>query len=130
MTTTTYPAHEVVETFTVWAHLDNHNPSREYFRGEVRVLEPTKRNVKKTWVLIANDAFLKRIENGPKPIFLLDDGKTVIPLYISGWSIRGEVWLHNFPVNPDGETRPDGRVIDYSTWALGPRLAYHLKAHE
>lgn len=128
--TTTYPAHEVEDEFTVWAHLDNYEPGRQFLRGTIRVLEPTKPDVSRTWVLLANEQFIERMERGPNPIFLLDDGDAVFPLYVAGWSTRGEVWLHEFPVNPDNRTRPDGRVIDFSTWALGPRIAYHLKAHE
>lgn len=68
------------------------------------------------------------IRDAYKAVYLLDDGLTVRAHYVAGWQPNtGKVYLHPFPVNPDGRTRPDGRVIDYSTWALGPRRCYHVK---
>jgi hypothetical protein len=71
-------------------------------------------------------------------VFLVDDGITCrpcyggstnagnpAPLYPEG-SEPKEI-LYPFPVNPDGKTSADGRVIDYTNWLLGPRKAYLLK---
>lgn len=74
-------------------------------------------------------------------VFLVDDGRTVRPFYVTGWSpldnekapeTRGNVSAQPFPVNygPDGEVRQraDGTgPVDFSTWQLGPHTAYHVK---
>jgi hypothetical protein len=56
-----------------------------------------------------------------------DDGHDVTPLYVTGWQEDGNTFLRRFPLSEG--TRPDnGRPVDMSGWALGPRRAYHLKA--
>lgn len=70
------------------------------------------------------------VRDAGESIFIVDDGITVVPHYVAGWSDkRGELILYPFPTNPDGQTRADrpGGVIDYSMWALGPTRCYHLK---
>lgn len=121
----------ILDRYTVWGHLDNFDPGREHFRGRVTVIESKVDPTEEIYVLEVNEAFMSRIMVGPTPIFLLDTGYRVLPLYVSGWpAAMNSVWLQPFPTNPDKKTRPDGRVIDYKTWALGPRTAYHLKVHE
>ena len=63
------------------------------------------------------------------PVDSIDDGSAVVPHYVGGWNKKfTRVFLYPFPVNPDGRRRHDnGRVIDYSTWAIGPRRSYHVK---
>jgi hypothetical protein len=64
-------------------------------------------------------------------VFLIDDGRTVVPHYVTGWSPAsqsGLIFLHPFPTNPDGRTRSDnGRVIDYDDWFVSARRCYHLR---
>jgi hypothetical protein len=68
-----------------------------------------------------------------KSVYLIDDGRTVRPYYVAGWSTKNDrITLHPFPTNyhPNGEpkTRDDnGRPVDHGMWMLGPRRAYHLK---
>lgn len=85
------------------------------------------------------------MRDATRAVFLFDDGARVVPLYVAGWnaapgidvSLSGDeraavsatprlVYLHPFPLSSG--TRPDnGRPVDMSGWALGPRRAYHLK---
>lgn len=70
------------------------------------------------------------VRDAHSAIYVLDDGASALPYYVVGWSDRrGELMLHPFPTNPDGQTRADrpGEEIDYSTWIKGPTRAYHLK---
>lgn len=64
-----------------------------------------------------------------KCILLIDDGKSVIPHYISGYVESRQAQLfYPFPTNPNNAVRPDnGRPIDFDTWKHGPTKAYHLK---
>lgn len=129
MTTRTRPT--PIETFTVWCALDNYEPTRSYMRSTI---ETFKRHDQKTlaYVMALNNEFRKRVLKGPTPVFLLDDGNTVIPLYTTGWNVElTEIFMAPFPVNPNGELkRPDGEPVDYRGWWLGPRTVYHLKAYE
>lgn len=72
-------------------------------------------------------------------VAIMDDGETCTVHYVAGWNATPDpdfnaglsvpfiIW-HPFPVNPgQAMTRPDGREIDYSAWALGPHTAYHFK---
>lgn len=60
-------------------------------------------------------------------MYVVDDGTKVRPFYVAGWQPGGDVYLHPFPT-ADGAIRPDnGRPVDYSTWIVTPRRAYHIK---
>jgi hypothetical protein len=73
-----------------------------------------------------------------KAAYLLDDGRTVSAWYVSGWNPRDgeeQVHLQRFPVNvnPDGSPRLRGdrpEPVDFSNWALGPRLTFHIKVQD
>lgn len=72
-----------------------------------------------------------------KALYLIDDGRSVRPYYVAGWSQdRDRITLHSFPTDyrPDGSRRmradDERRSVDYSGWMLGPRRAYHLKVSE
>lgn len=68
-----------------------------------------------------------------RAVYLVDDGRTVEPFYVAGYSQeRDTITLHRFPVNfhPDGTPRmraDNGEQVDYSLWMHGPVRAYHLK---
>jgi hypothetical protein len=110
-----------------WAVLDNFEPPRSETNGQAEIWRhPDGHEVIK---IVDAPAHFK---DGHNAIYLLDDGNTVVPYYVVGWNDKAEpvyVLIQPFPANPDGAaTRPDnGQPIDYSTWALGPRRAYHLK---
>ncbi len=75
--------------------------------------------------------------------YLVDDGRTVRPMYVIGYQPGGPSPLYpngtaqNILIAPfptefthDGKRieRADGRgPVDFQTWTLGPRRAYHLK---
>lgn len=67
------------------------------------------------------------LKDASRSVFLLDDGATVAPTYIAGYRQDStELYVQPFPLN--GGTRPDnGRPVDFTSWALSPRRAYHLK---
>ena len=107
------------------ALLDNYEPHRSFANGYA-VLMAGDETRSETVVLDGAAQFA----DAYKAIYLLDDGADVGAWYVSGWSQEGNdrVFLQPFPVNPDGRTRDDtGRVIDYDSWMIGPRRAYHLK---
>lgn len=66
-------------------------------------------------------------------VYLIDDGRTIEAYYIASWHPEGtHVILHPMPTNFDkhGNRRlraDDQRPVDFDTWMLGPRLAWHLK---
>lgn len=113
--------------FTYTTALDNHEPVREEARG---ILEE--------WLWPDTGETTYRIPGGvaqfaTRAVFLIDDGRSVQPLYITGWSGDQDcLFLGHFPVNvnPDGSPRmraDRAEQVDYSTWMLGPHRAYHLK---
>lgn len=66
------------------------------------------------------------IGNDPRAVWLLDDGRRVRPFYTAGWTQdHSRIFLHPFPLDHDPDK--NGRGLDMSGWALGPRRAYHLK---
>lgn len=75
----------------------------------------------------------QREKDAMRAVYLLDDGRSVRPYYVAGYSQeRDRITLHQFPTNyrPDGtrKVRADnGQPVDHGTWMLGPRRAYHLK---
>lgn len=66
-------------------------------------------------------------------LFIIDDGRTVVPRYVAGWHPdKGRIYLHPFPVNVDSDGQPrmradNGGPVDFSTWQLPARRAYHVK---
>lgn len=63
-----------------------------------------------------------------RAVFIIDDGLIARPYYGGGrHPERNTEILTSFPVNPESKTSPDGRIIDFSTWMLGPQKMYHLK---
>lgn len=105
--------------------LDNYSPTRQHFAGYLYryVAEGDRPEC------IAIDVY--QLKDATQAIYLIDDGASVRAFYVAGWQVSNDVtrvFLHAMPTSPDGRTRPDnGRVIDYSTWQLGPRRAYHVK---
>lgn len=68
------------------------------------------------------------LKDSERALYVLDDGSVVVPVWVAGWPQEGsELWAQPFPVN-DGSVRPDnGREVDFASWFLSPRRAYHLK---
>lgn len=115
---------EKISEFRFYTHLDNHEPTRADASGSLEVWK-FPGNSRET-VTIPDASMFKDAE---RALYLLDNGLSVIPYYVAGWnSEKGTIHLKAMPTNPNGETRPDnGQVIDFGTWVLGPRRAYHLK---
>lgn len=114
-------------TLVRWsAPLDNHEPARAWASGYgVCYL----RHGYEPWFRFWPGTQLRDL---PRSILIIDDGKVALPYYCAGWNDKdtanGYVLFQAFPTNPDGRTRPDnGQQVDFSTWVLGPRRAYHLK---
>lgn len=72
-----------------------------------------------------------------RALYIMDDGATVRPLYVSGWqaeTVVEEIYLGEFPLNvkPDGSPRlrsDNAQPVDHSTWLLSARKAYHVKVN-
>lgn len=135
MTNNTPPTPAVLtRTYTYVCQMDNHEPPRSEARGTVEAWTWPDTGEESYRIPDGMTTFLSR---GTNTVFLLDDGRTVRPFYVTGWNPRdGHVTLGPMPVdiNPDGTPRmrtdhPD-RPVDYSTWTLGPARAYHLKIRE
>lgn len=127
MTTSSSHIYETIDRFSVWAHLDNEDPGHTYFHGHIRTFLSTL-DITMIYALEANPAFMELVDRDNLPIFLLDDGESVIPLYVSGQpSSPTELWLSKFPTEAY-KNQPDHGYNDIDTWSLGPRTAYHLKA--
>jgi hypothetical protein len=105
--------------------LDNHDPARNHASGYgVCYLK----HGYEPWFRFWPGDQLREVH---RAILIIDDGKVAAPYYWVGWNAKdqadGYVLFASFPTNPHGRTRPDnGQPVD-STWALGPRRAYHLK---
>jgi hypothetical protein len=78
-------------------------------------------------------------------VALFDYGNVVYPYYVAGWNPRETelqrdeelhwsgmqtVLWNPFPVAADSDTDAKGRPLDYATWQLGPRKAYHFKVRK
>lgn len=110
--------------------LDNHTPARSESSGTIE-----------TWLWPDTGEISYRIPDGVsmfiknvnRAVFLVDDGRTVVPLYVSGWSgTNDRLFLKPFPVNVNEDGTPHMRAdrdepVDYGTWMLGPSRAYHIK---
>lgn len=118
------PTTPIVDVWIGSIAADNHEPTRNFYSitAEVYALMPDT-----SWqcvVITTTD----EIKDFHRATYLIDDGEVVVPHYVGGWNKKfTRVFLYPFPVNPDGRTRDNGRVNDYSTWALGPRRSYHVK---
>jgi hypothetical protein len=125
-TTITDPKRTMTRTFDYYVALDNHYPmERSWHRGTAQVWEDANDPDYLVYVLGPDLPFFDKAIKG---VFLVDDGNTVEPFYVAAWHPeKKDVILHRFPVNPDNRVDSRGRVIDFSTWNLGPRLAFHLK---
>lgn len=135
MTDNTPPTPAVLtRTYAYVCQMDNHDPARTFARGTVEVW---------TWPDTGEESY--RIPGGvslfvkvsPRALFLLDDGRTVRPLYTAGWSgMHDRLFLKPVPVNVNEDGTPRMRAdhperqVDYSTWAMGPTMSYHLKITE
>lgn len=110
--------------------LDNYEPPRRYGSGTLQ--EWTAPDGEITYRI--TDPMARK--EGHTSLYLMDDGKTVRPYYVAGWSQKsGMITLHPMPTDyhPDGarKIRPDnGRPVDMSGWMLGPRTFLHLKIRE
>lgn len=115
--------------------LDNHTPPRSEDTGTLETW--TRPDGSDSYRLPGGlSRFPAIVRDGGRAVFLVDDGRTVRPLYVAGWSVKEDaVFLDDMPVSirPDGTPllrEDNGRPVDYSTWQLGPRTAYHLKIKE
>ena len=89
--------------------LDNYEPTRNYGGGALREFVDTDGRI--TYQI--HDPSAKG--EGYRALYLMDDGRTVRPYYVAGWSgATGWITLHPMPTD----------------WMLGPRTAYHLKIAE
>lgn len=83
--------------------------------------------------LIENVTSLK---DSKSAVYIIDDGRTVRPLYVAGWHWDHDYILgHHFPTSFDADGSPrlrddDQRPVDFTNWQLGPRRAYHLKIQQ
>lgn len=119
--------HVFASTTYAWScDLDNYSPVRATASGTLRRgVHPSGHDV-----IVIDLPDVRQIDCGGRgAVYLIDDGASVTVWYVAGWNPHDPgLILNPFPTNPDGATRPDnGRVIDYSSWRQGPKLAYHLK---
>lgn len=111
------------------AALDNHDPYRSEASGTAEIWH----GVDGIESIRICDPDLAQFKDFNNSLFLIDDGRFVVPHYSAGWSVHhngGPAYLiiEPMPTNPTGRVRADdGRVIDYRNWQLGPKRAYHLK---
>lgn len=68
-----------------------------------------------------------------RAVYLIDDGRTVVPHYVAGWSNdQDRLTLRPFPVNVNTDGSPKMRAdrdeqVDHTGWMHGPVRTYHLK---
>lgn len=131
MSTEALPSRAVLtDTFRFVAAMDNHQP--------VHRTEAT--GTLERWVWPDDGRVSYRIpggvstfKGGERGIYLIDDGRTVLPLYVAGWpGTHDRLFLEAMPVNVNEDGTPRMRAdrdeqVDYSTWMHGPARAYHLK---
>lgn len=76
-------------------------------------------------------------------LYIVDDGQTVRPYYVACYRAAGtfthpyigehdaHLVLHPFPTERTADGAPimraDGSAVNYSTWMLSPRRAFHVK---
>ena len=121
-------AREHGEKLRAWCHTDNYEPPRETVALDVYRF--TGHSGRTEYLL---DSAMDILRGADAAGYLLDDGRTVTPLYVAGWHPdRRYVLAHTFPANFDADGNPlvradDRRPVNFDTWALGPRRYYHLK---
>lgn len=119
----------LLRRLTFWTLLDSHEPTRNQAAGELEEWRHRDGRV----VRSLTDG--QQLKDAHRAVYLMDDGRTVAPWYVAGWSKENTITLTPFPVNVNEDGTPRLRAdrpepVDYSTWALGPRRAYHLKVRE
>lgn len=130
-TSTTDWAREHGTELRGWVALDNYEPTRNF--AALTLWRYTRLDDDRGPGIIVEDR--TELRDATHAVYLIDDGRTVEPYYVAGWGGLPEqthVMLHPFPTNygADGApiTRADnGRPVDFGTWMLGPRRAYHVK---
>lgn len=109
---------------------EGHAPDETHCTGETFTAEYPTAGI----IMSLTDSGLS-LDKVRHSIALFDYGNVVYPYYCAGWNAENRaswgltdyVMWHPFPVAADGDTTADGRPLDYSTWQLGPRRAYHFK---
>ena len=125
----------IVGSFSATVALDNHTPTRNVANVAATIHAADPDSGRPQTVRLAAHG----LKDMHRAVYLLDDGQTIRPHYVAGWANTDPrsdvtttldvVYLHPFPTSTG--TRPDnGRPVDMSTWALGPRRAYHVKLHD
>lgn len=107
----------LVRTFTAGLLLDNYDPPRSG-QGLTAKVYAAEQWAPETIVLEVDAEPIKEMT---KAVYLIDNGRTIVPHYVAGWRLAedekvSEVFLHPMPV---GE--------NHRTWQLGPRRCYHVK---
>lgn len=112
-------------TFRYAVALDNYTPTRKFGAGTGDLYAPDTAWNGQSETIILHD--VDNFGDFEHTSFIIDDGESVRVFYLSGWNGSGTmVYLSPFPTN--GAIRPDnGRPVDFSQWALGPRKTFHLK---
>ena len=135
--------YDMAQTATEWArehgrHLrgqiarDNYEPTRGFATVDLHTYDMGKDDPRGSGIILADGSQLREAWHA---VYLIDDGRTVAPFYVIGWSTDPAdpyIMLHPFPVNVHADGSPrlradDGRPVDFASWALGPRRAYHVK---
>lgn len=111
--------------------LTNHDPwHRQYRETVVDCYAAPDHQGRPIWVVYHHG------DLSHEAVFIMDDGRDVIPWYVAGWHDEHEdIILHRFPRNFDDNGEPirranDGYPVNFDTWQLGPRRAYHVKLRE
>ncbi len=114
------------------AAMDNYEPTREFESFyAVEHIQPASRQsvngVKPGWTIYGVD----RISNPFRSNYILDFGTRIVVAHVAGWNLgyKDRVIVHPFPTASETDVMEDGsgRPLDYDTWQLGPRRAYHMK---
>lgn len=107
--------------------LDNYDPPREFAAGVADWYDARDDHPRTPTIVLRNAGDLKA---ALRAVYLIDTGSSVTAWYTAGWNAQQtDIYLQPFPLSVG--TRPDnGRPVDMSGWALGPRLSYHLKVTE
>lgn len=112
--------------------LDNHEPTRTLVRSHCVAYTVQASGIHALWIPV--DLHVIPFVKLHNAIILTDDGVSIRPYYYVGRSgdpttvgVNGVAYVmfHEFPLSKGN--RPDGRPVDMSGWALGPRTALHFK---
>lgn len=111
-----------METTTEWARehgvhyfgsitLDNYEPSRNVMW--YNCYRYSTEHVKDAFIIDCG----MLLKDATRSVFLMDDGNSVRPCYVAAWHPEQmHLIVHPFPTGKK-----------HTTWALGPRRAYHVK---